>query len=137
MRKTVSNNLEKTLKSGRVSNRDSLDSDGDEGREIRDVRRYIDISCARNSNMNEALTPVDVALNTLDTLPKTFRILARIMLPIKTKPINLDQEAISISIFNSNANLPSSDVIKSVPGGGLSSDKMGSPLPSTGVEVGL
>lgn len=46
--------------------------------------------------MNEALTPAEVALKILDTLPSTFRMLARMMLPMRTSPINLDHVAMSI-----------------------------------------
>lgn len=38
-RKTESNNLEKTLNAGKVSNKVVVDSVGDDGSEIRDVRR--------------------------------------------------------------------------------------------------
>ena len=41
-RKTESNRREKTLNSGRVSSRSALDSEGEDGSEMSDVRRYID-----------------------------------------------------------------------------------------------
>ena len=76
----MSNSREKTAKEGRVSSRTVVDCEGEEGREMSEVRRYIacssrgqgqslkgsreslTMSCARNSSMKDVETPVDVAL---------------------------------------------------------------------------
>lgn len=64
---------------------------------------------------------------TLDILPSTCLMFARIILPTKTRPINLDQVAMSRSISRTTANRPIKEVSKSVPagtldGGGISED---------------
>jgi hypothetical protein len=96
------------------------------------------INSARKSNMKEAevLAPVEVALKiyqhiiqsvfrphmrssdkqrTLDTLPSTFLIFAKIILPIKINPIILDQTATSRSRCKISTRRLSSEVTRSIP----------------------
>ena len=55
-------------------------------------------------------------LLTLLTLKSTFRILARMMLPIAINPISLDQAAMSSSTLRTSASRERSEVMRSVPG---------------------
>ena len=108
------------------------------------------MSCARKRSMKDVLTPVEATLKicrrgsaprrsprrskrrTFDTLPNTFRMLARMMLPIRMRPMSLDHVATSMSMSSSTASRPRSEVSKSVPEG-LSSGEAGSASsPSTG-----
>lgn len=79
----------------------SIDVEADDGREIKQVKRYIAISWPRTSSIKLELIPLEPRrLNTRWTQTKTALRLTKIIEPIRTKPTSLESLVISSSMLN-------------------------------------